>query len=159
MNIREARSNDVDEAGRIIYAAFKGIAERHNFPTDFPTVDSAIRSARFNIAHEQCFGVVAEEHGQLLGSAYAHERDPIVGIGPVSVDPDAQAGGVGRALMRALLDHAASAPAFGSCRTPSIQPLCLCMRRWDSRCASRWPWSPACRARTATPPLRSRCGR
>ncbi|HLZ69067.1 MAG TPA: GNAT family N-acetyltransferase [Dehalococcoidia bacterium] len=109
MKIREATAADVDEAGRIIYAAFKGIAEQHNFPTDFPTPESAVRSARFSIAHEQCYGVVAEAEGHLLGSAYAHERDPIVGVGPVSVDPRAQAGGVGKALMRALLEHTAGA--------------------------------------------------
>ncbi len=112
VSIREARSADVEEAGRIIYAAFKGIAERHNFPTDFPTLEGAVRSARFNIAHESCYGVVAEGDGRLLGSAYAHERDPIAGIGPVSVDPEAQAGGVGRALMQALLDHCAAAPGI-----------------------------------------------
>ena len=71
-----------------------------------------MRSARFSIAHEQCYGVVAERDGRLLGSAYAHERDPIVGIGPVSVDPEVQAGGAGRALMRALLEHSASAPGI-----------------------------------------------
>jgi GNAT superfamily N-acetyltransferase len=112
VSIREARSTDVDEAGRVIYAAFKGIAERHNFPTDFPTLEGAVRSARFSIAHEDCYGVVAERDGRLLGSAYAHQRDPIVGIGPVSVDPDVQAGGVGRAMMRALLDHCAAAPGI-----------------------------------------------
>lgn len=112
MLIREARSTDVAEAGRVIFAAFKGIAERHNFPTDFPTLEAAVHSARFNIAHEYCYGVVAEADGRLLGSAYAHERDPIVGIGPVSVDPDVQAGGVGRALMQALLKHSASAPGI-----------------------------------------------
>lgn len=71
-----------------------------------------MRAVRFSIAHEQCYGVVGEADGRLLGSAYAHERDPIVGIGPVSVDPEAQAGGVGRAMMQSLLDHCAAAPGI-----------------------------------------------
>ncbi|HEY7295644.1 MAG TPA: GNAT family N-acetyltransferase, partial [Dehalococcoidia bacterium] len=100
----------MDEAGRIIYTAFKQIAAQHNFPADFPSIEAGVRTARFNIAHEQCFGVVAEDGGRLIGSAYLHQRDPIEGIGPVSVDPAAQARGAGRAMMQALLERAAAAP-------------------------------------------------
>jgi GNAT superfamily N-acetyltransferase len=39
----------------------------------------------------------------VLGSAFVDERDTIAGIGPVTVDPEVQDDGIGRALMEAAL--------------------------------------------------------
>lgn len=44
-----------------------------------------------------------------MGSNFLDERGPVRGVGPITVDPDAQAGGVGRLLMEAALDRAAGA--------------------------------------------------
>jgi predicted N-acetyltransferase YhbS len=51
------------------------------------------------------FGVVAETDGQVIGSNFLDERDPIRGLGPVTVDPQAQVRGVGRRLMEAVLER------------------------------------------------------
>jgi len=37
MNIREANKVDAQRCDRILYDAFKNLAERHNFPADFPS--------------------------------------------------------------------------------------------------------------------------
>lgn len=101
--IRPGVDEDADPCGRIIYAAFKGIAELHNFPPDFPSVAAGVRTARFRIAHPAVFSVVAEQDGRIAGSGFLDQRDPIGGVGPISVDPAVQKGGVGRAIMHALL--------------------------------------------------------
>ena len=36
MNIRDARKADKQACGRILYDAFKKLADQHNFPPDFP---------------------------------------------------------------------------------------------------------------------------
>ena len=53
------------------------------------------------------YGVVAERDGVVAGSTFLDERSTIAAIGPVSVDPAAQDGRIGRALMGAMLERAA----------------------------------------------------
>lgn len=48
---------------------------------------------------------MAEQNGRILGSNFADQRASIAGIGPISVDPDAQNQKVGQQLMRAAIDH------------------------------------------------------
>ncbi|HEX6979740.1 MAG TPA: GNAT family N-acetyltransferase [Alphaproteobacteria bacterium] len=105
VNIRVATPSDADACGRIMYAAFKGIAERHGFPPDFPSVEAATQLANSFIAHPSIFGVVAEEDGRVIGSNFLSEGDPIRGVGPITVDPHRQGGGVGRRLMEAVLER------------------------------------------------------
>lgn len=104
-NIRLAAPSDADACGRIIHEAFKGIAERHGFAPDFPTVESATRLARSFIAHPAIYGIVAEEDGRVVGSNFLSEGDPIRAVGPITVDPPAQGSGVGRRLMAAVLER------------------------------------------------------
>jgi predicted N-acetyltransferase YhbS len=104
--IREAASADVGECGRILYAAFAGIANQHNFPPDFPSVAAATDVASMLIAHPGFHGLVAEEGGHIVGSNFMDERSPIGGIGPISVDPAAQNQRIGRSLMQEMLDYA-----------------------------------------------------
>lgn len=39
--IRRATHQDIDVCARINYEAFKGVSDRHQFPTDFPTQEFA----------------------------------------------------------------------------------------------------------------------
>ena len=106
VNIREARPPDAEATGRIIYEAFKGVAEFHGFPPDFPHVGVATQLVASFITHPSIFGVVAEDDaGRVLGSNFLSEIDTIRGVGPITVDPSAQGGGVGRRLMQAVLDR------------------------------------------------------
>jgi predicted N-acetyltransferase YhbS len=109
ISIRPAVATDGDACGRIIYEAFKAIADRHGFPAHFPTVELAIQRARHCINHPSIYGVIAESEGQIIGSNFLDERDPIRGLGPVTVDPRVQVRGVGRRLMEAGLERARGA--------------------------------------------------
>jgi predicted N-acetyltransferase YhbS len=105
VNIRVARSSDAEACGHIIYQAFKGIAERHGFPSDFPTVEAAIQLSQSLIAQSSTFGVVAEESGRVVGSNFLMEGDVIRGVGPITVDPSLQDSGLGRRLMAAVIER------------------------------------------------------
>ena len=103
--IRPAVATDSDACGRIIYEAFKEIAGRHGFPAHFPTVELAIQRAHHCINHPSIYGVVAESEGKIIGSNFLDERDPIRGLGPVTVDRRVQVRGTGRRLMEAVLQR------------------------------------------------------
>ena len=108
VTIRPAAAADTAECGRIIDAAFAAIADQHNFPHDFPSTEVAIGLASMLIAHPGFYGVVAEQDGRILGSNFLDERSPIAGVGPITVDPAVQNAGIGRRLMEAVIERAAS---------------------------------------------------
>jgi len=107
--LRPPNRADVSACGRVLYAAFQNIAERHNFPPDFASVEGATQVAAFLVNQRSFFGVVAELGGRIVGSNFMAERDPIYAIGPISVDPDVQERGVGRRLMLAAIERGRNA--------------------------------------------------
>jgi ribosomal protein S18 acetylase RimI-like enzyme len=107
--LRPARPDDADAVARIIFAAFAGIHDRHRFARDFPSLEAASGLAAGFIAHPSFWGVVAERDGRILGSNFVDERGAIRGVGPITVDPDAQERGIGRRLMEAVLERSAGA--------------------------------------------------
>jgi predicted N-acetyltransferase YhbS len=106
VRLRPIEPSDVDAAARIVFDAFAGIADRHGFPRDFADVDGARQLVSAFTAHPEIWGVVAERDGRVVGSNFLDERGAIRGVGPITVDPREQSGGVGRVLMRAALDQA-----------------------------------------------------
>jgi hypothetical protein len=59
------------------------------------------------LRHQQCYGVVAERDGRIVGSNFLDERGTVSGVGPITVDPAVQNEGIGAALMRAVLERSA----------------------------------------------------
>ncbi|MFD2091427.1 GNAT family N-acetyltransferase [Blastococcus deserti] len=109
VHLRPMRPDDTAEAARIMFEAFAGIADRHGFPRDF-TPESARQLVDAFQPHPSIWAVVAERDGRVVGSNFLDVRSPVAGVGPITVDPDAQASGVGRLLMGAVLDRAAATP-------------------------------------------------
>ena len=105
LKIRDATQADAAPAGDICYRAFKAVAEAHNFQPDFPGPDAASGMLGVLISHKRFFALVAEANGRVVGSNFLDERNPISGIGPVTVDPTVQNGGVGLALMQAAMQR------------------------------------------------------
>ena len=104
--IRPGRDEDAAACGRICYEAFRAIAQRHGFPPDFATPESAISVIADLLSNPGFCGVVAERDGAIVGSNFLDERSRVAGLGPITVDPGAQDARVGRKLMLALLDRA-----------------------------------------------------
>src|ERR687885_2048852 len=107
--LRPIEPDDADAAARILYEAFARIHDHHRFARDFPTRDAARALVDAFVAHPRIWGVVAERDGRILGSNFLDERGPVRGVGPITVDPDAQARGVGRRLMQAVMERGAGA--------------------------------------------------
>ncbi|MEG4213340.1 GNAT family N-acetyltransferase [Microcoleus sp. S13_B4] len=104
--IRRAQPSDIDVCARINYEAFKGISDRHQFPnTDFPTLEFSTEIIGLLIDSPLFFDVVAESSGAVVGCGFMDERNPIRGIGPVSVDRTFQGRGTGREIMKVLLER------------------------------------------------------
>jgi GNAT superfamily N-acetyltransferase len=111
--LRAAVQDDATAAGLVLYDAFKALADRHAFPPDFPSAEVAGGILRMLIDHPGFYGVVAERDGAIAGSNFMDERSVIFGVGPISVAPTQQDGGVGRRLMQDVLDRATARGAPG----------------------------------------------
>jgi GNAT superfamily N-acetyltransferase len=123
-----AMADDAAECGRICYDAFCAINDEHRFPHDFPSAEAATGLLCRLIDHPGFYGVVAERDGRIIGSNFLDERATVVGVGPISVDPAMQNQGVGRRLMQAVIDRAASrgVPSVRLCQsTFHRRSLCL----------------------------------
>jgi predicted N-acetyltransferase YhbS len=107
VRVRPIEPDDAHAAARISYEAFAGIHDHHRFARDFPTLESAVQLTSAFIAHPSIHGVVAEIDGRVVGSNFLDERGPVRGVGPITVDPAAQGHGVGRRLMRAVIERGA----------------------------------------------------
>lgn len=105
IQIRAMRQEDVETCGRICHEAFRDLAERHNFRPDFPTPEAAIQVTQSFFASPDMFSVVAELDGEVIGSNHLWEYDAIRAVGPITVDPQAQAKGSGRMLMEAVIER------------------------------------------------------
>lgn len=92
--------------GEICFNAFKAISQTHNYPPDFPNVQAATGVISDLIRSERTFKVAAEAEGRLLGSNFLYEGNSIAGVGPITVDAQAQNSGVGRTLMEAAIRRA-----------------------------------------------------
>lgn len=105
--LRTGRPEDAEVLGPICYQAFSTITSQHGFPPDFPNPESAIGLMTMLLSHPGFYSVVAERDGTIVGSNFLDERSPIAGVGPITVDPAVQNGGIGRLLMQAVLDRSA----------------------------------------------------
>lgn len=106
LTFRKAQPQDAAECGRIRLVAFNTIADQHNVPRESPPNDNGSGIFEWLFADSRFYCVVAELDGHIVGSNCMDERNAICGIGPLTIDPSAQNGGIGRALMQAVLDHA-----------------------------------------------------
>jgi predicted N-acetyltransferase YhbS len=86
--IRPIEQNDAESCGKIGYEAHKAIRRLLDNPNSW--------------------GVLAERHGKTLGSIFLHEfpPSPVAAIGPLTVHPSEEGGGVGKVLMNAAITHA-----------------------------------------------------
>jgi predicted N-acetyltransferase YhbS len=103
--IRRAVPGDAPACGQICYDAFQKISNDHNFPPDVPTAEHGVRLVTQLFSHAGFYCVVAEANGSIVGSNCLDERNPIAGVGPITVDPTTQNRGVGRSLMDAVLNR------------------------------------------------------
>jgi predicted N-acetyltransferase YhbS len=111
--LRPGTPPDAAACGLICFEAFKAIDDEHNFPWDFPSAAVTTDILTMMLSNPGFYSVVAEKDGTVVGSNFLDERGPIAGVGPITVDPAAQNGTIGRRLMQAVLDRASERRAAG----------------------------------------------
>jgi predicted N-acetyltransferase YhbS len=112
VTLRAAEPGDVEALSQIVFDAFGAIHDHHRFTRDFPSLEAAIGMLSAWVPHPKVWGVVAEIDGRIVGSNFLDERDAIRGVGPITIDPEAQNSGVGRRLMEAVIDRGKDAPGI-----------------------------------------------
>ena len=112
VTLRRVEPGDAEACAQILFDAFGGFHDHHRFPRDFPVLEAAVAMIGMSIPHPSIWGVVAEIDGRIVGSNFLDERDPIRGVGPITVDPESQDVGVGRKLMEAVMERGSGAPGI-----------------------------------------------
>jgi predicted N-acetyltransferase YhbS len=104
--LRAGTPEDAEACGRVCYEAFSAIAARHGFPPEIPSTEVATGLLTALLSHPGFYSVVAERDGETVGSNFLDERSRIAGVGPVTVRPELQNAGIGRRLMRDVIERA-----------------------------------------------------
>ena len=94
------------ELGRICYDAFCDIATSHGFPPDFVSVEFATAVVGLLMQQETVYSTAAFDSERPRGSNFMNLWGDVAGIGPISVDLDAQGEGIGTLLMQDALRQA-----------------------------------------------------
>jgi len=105
--LRPGTREDAAACGLIDFEAFKSVSSQHNFPWDFPSVEVATGVVTMMLSNPGFYSVIAELDGKVVGSNFLDERNPISGVGPISVDPKVQNQTIGRSLMLAVMERSA----------------------------------------------------
>ena len=104
---RPGRIEDVNEVGKIIFDAFTFLANKHHVSSDFPTLNVGIDAASYFLSNPGFYSVISECNGKIVGTNFLDERSNMVaGVGPITVDPNFQNKGVGRQLMKSVIERA-----------------------------------------------------
>jgi GNAT superfamily N-acetyltransferase len=112
--LRPGTPQDAAPCGAICFEAFKSIASEHNFPGAFPSAEVATGLMKTLLARPGgIYSVIAESDGRVLGSNFLDEHSPIVGVGPITVDPAVQDQAIGRQLMLDVLARCAQRGVAG----------------------------------------------
>lgn len=106
VDVIPVRPEHVPELAAICFEAFGRLQDRHGVERDFDSVHTAEMVVGLFANRPDFAGFAALRDGKLVGSKFISFSDPVAGVGPITVHPDVQAGGVGRALMAAVLDEA-----------------------------------------------------
>ncbi|WP_338673564.1 GNAT family N-acetyltransferase [Streptomyces sp. SCSIO 30461] len=113
ITLRSANPEDIAACAHLCYDAFLSISEAHNFPSDYPTVDSALSLVEYRVRHPEFLTVVAEAKGRVVACNFLDERSTVFGVGPLAVVPDMQNKGIGRSLLVDAARHTKESGAAG----------------------------------------------
>ena len=105
LRIRPIEQNDAETCGRIGYEAHRAISSAHGYPSEQPSKEFGIGLIKRLLDNPTSWGVLVERQGKTLGSIFLHKfpPSPVAVIGPLTVHPSAEGGGLGRMLMEAAL--------------------------------------------------------
>ncbi|MBF9221723.1 GNAT family N-acetyltransferase [Hymenobacter ruricola] len=104
-----ATSADIPRLTALVNRAYRGDASRQGWTTEAHLLDGqridAAGMAEMLAVPGAAMLLCLAENGELLGSFYAHATGPQVYLGMLAVDPEKQARGVGKFLLKAAEDY------------------------------------------------------
>lgn len=108
ITIRPVTPELVAPLAQICFEAFGTLHDRHGVERDFDSVETAGMMIGMVSTRPDFAGYVAIDADckAILGSNFIQFSDPVAGVGPITIDPAAQARGVGKALMLAVMNEA-----------------------------------------------------
>lgn len=106
IEIRRPTPEHLGELGRICYDAFYDISTAHGFEPDFASVEFATGVCGLLMQQETVHTAAAFDGERPRGSNFMNMWGDVAGIGPISVDLNAQGEGIGTLLMQDALRHA-----------------------------------------------------
>ncbi|OKH48555.1 GNAT family N-acetyltransferase [Calothrix sp. HK-06] len=106
ITLRQGRPLDAHLCALICYEAFNNIADKHNFPRYFTSLQEVIDWFIGKFKNQNVYSIIAEIDGQIVASNFLKIRGDIAGVGPVTVAPNVQNDSVGRRLMENVLEYA-----------------------------------------------------
>lgn len=100
-----AAPEHAESIARIFFDAFDQLARRHGFVSEIFSREFALGAANAFVTRPDMYGIVAIEEGNVIGHNFVQLTDAVAGIGPICVDPARQSRGLGRRMMRHVIDH------------------------------------------------------
>ncbi len=110
LHLRAARPEDAGDVGALLHHAFSAFQRGHGFESDFDSLYGAVQFAAATIDDVHSYAVIAVRDRRIVGANFLSEGDPIRGVGPIAVAPDADGAGIGRRLMHDVIVRAGEAP-------------------------------------------------
>jgi predicted N-acetyltransferase YhbS len=110
VRIRPIVKSDAEICGKIGFRAHNAVSSAHGYPSEQPTEEYAVGLLRMLLDNPNSYGILAEKETQILGSIFIHKfpPSPIAVIGPLTVDPAVEGGGIGNILMNGAVSYAYS---------------------------------------------------
>jgi ribosomal protein S18 acetylase RimI-like enzyme len=105
IELHRANPEHAAAVGRLFFRAFDELARRHGFLPEVFSQEFAQGAAASFTSRPDMYGVVALEDGELVGHNFVQLTDAVAGIGPICIDPSRQSNGLGRILMRHIIDY------------------------------------------------------
>jgi GNAT superfamily N-acetyltransferase len=101
-----ATADAIPRLSAICHEAFSALHDRFGIERDIPSSEVGEMIIGQTVRRPDYTGVMAVLDGEIVGSNFLCVADEVAGVGPITVDPKVQAKGIGRALMRWVIDEA-----------------------------------------------------
>ena len=105
--IKPMTAGDAPLIGSIIYRAIGRVFRDHGQPEPVADEHEGELLAHRYLALDPDGALVAERGGAIVGGGFVHIRNEVASLGPVVVDPDHQAQGIGKVLFDRLTERTA----------------------------------------------------
>ena len=101
-----ATADQIPILGDICHRAFSALHDRFGVERDIPAAEVGTMILSQTVKRPDYTGVMAVLDGRIVGSNFLTFADEVAGVGPITVEPEVQSKGIGRALMQWAVDEA-----------------------------------------------------